>query len=108
MSAAARRYANALLELALEQGIASEVRDDLGAAREILDGHTELTQALDHPALAADKRRGLARAQYLCACGLAVIGDGALSAIGLTRYAFTFRRVRQTFRGTLAGLNAGQ
>jgi F-type H+-transporting ATPase subunit delta len=64
VSAAARRYANALLQLALEQDIAADVRDDLAAARQVLAGHAELRQALDYPALAAERRRSLARAVF--------------------------------------------
>lgn len=62
--AAARRYAQALLELALEQGVAADVRDDLRAGVAVVAGHDELRQALTHPAVAADRRRALAEAVF--------------------------------------------
>jgi len=64
VSAAARRYADALLELALEQDVASDVRDDLHDASRTLAQHADLRRALAHPALAAERRRGLARAVF--------------------------------------------
>lgn len=59
-AAVARRYADALLALALEKGQAEPVRDDLRGASAALAAHEGLRRALTHPALAAERRRALA------------------------------------------------
>jgi F-type H+-transporting ATPase subunit delta len=56
---AARRYARALLELALAQRAGEEVRRGLRLAATQLGAHPELRTALLHPAVAAEKKRAL-------------------------------------------------
>jgi F-type H+-transporting ATPase subunit delta len=58
---AARRYARALLEVALEQGGADSMRDALARAAELLAQHPELQRALTHPAVALDRKQAIAR-----------------------------------------------
>lgn len=58
---AARRYARALLEVALEQGSAEALRQELGQAAQLLADHPDLSAALSHPALAADRKQAIAR-----------------------------------------------
>jgi F-type H+-transporting ATPase subunit delta len=60
----ARRYARALLDLALEQGVAERVRGELAGARELLARQTELAAVLSHPALPADRRRAIVAAVW--------------------------------------------
>jgi F-type H+-transporting ATPase subunit delta len=55
----ARRYARALLDLALDSGEAEGLREELQAAALLLKRHAELAEALGHPALAADKKQRL-------------------------------------------------
>jgi F-type H+-transporting ATPase subunit delta len=59
--AAARRYARALLDVA-QEGEPAAVRDELRAARTLLEQHAGLAEALAHPALPAGKKLGLLRA----------------------------------------------
>jgi F-type H+-transporting ATPase subunit delta len=58
---AARRYARALLEVALEQGEADSMRDGLRRATELLAQHPELLRALTHPAVPADRKKAIVR-----------------------------------------------
>jgi F-type H+-transporting ATPase subunit delta len=60
-AAAARRYARALLDVALEQRLADRVRGELTEASELLSQHAELREALTHPGV-ADKRAPLVNA----------------------------------------------
>jgi F-type H+-transporting ATPase subunit delta len=56
---AARRYARALLELALAQGAGEDVRRGLRLAAGQLAGHPELRPVLLHPAVGMEKKRAL-------------------------------------------------
>ena len=58
---AARRYARALLEVALEKGEADSMREALRGADELLSHHPELQAALTHPAVAVDRKKAIAR-----------------------------------------------
>ena len=58
---AARRYARALLEVALEEGEADSTRDALRRADELLSHQPELQAALTHPAVAVDRKKAIAR-----------------------------------------------
>jgi len=58
---AARRYARALLEVALEQGSPDELRDELRQASDLLVEHPDLEAMLTHPALAVDRKQGIAK-----------------------------------------------
>lgn len=62
--AAARRYARALLDVAQEQADPAGVREELRATRSVLEQHAELSEVLAHPALAAEKKRGLIQAAF--------------------------------------------
>jgi len=61
---AARRYARALLDLALASGEAEGLRAELQRAVSVLEQHAELGVALGHPALTADKKRRLVEAVW--------------------------------------------
>jgi F-type H+-transporting ATPase subunit delta len=60
----ARRYARALLEIALEKGSASEVANRLREAADLLAGNAELRSILVHPAIGADKKKKIAAAVW--------------------------------------------
>lgn len=57
---AARRYARALLDVALDQGGAEALADDLGQAAALLAENAELHRALTHPGLPIERRRKVA------------------------------------------------
>lgn len=61
---AARRYAQALFELALERGQADEVRVALRSASATLAGSRELRAVLLNPAVSADRKAGIVRALW--------------------------------------------
>lgn len=54
-----RRYARALLDVALLKSEAERVRDDLRDVASSLRGHAELLRALSHPAVPAERKKGL-------------------------------------------------
>ncbi len=56
----ARRYARALLEVALEKGSAEALERNLGAASDLVLRLPELRRALSHPALSSEKKKKLA------------------------------------------------
>jgi len=60
----ARRYARALLDVALQQGDPEALRHELSAAAAVLESHAELRSALEHPALSAGARRKLVEAVW--------------------------------------------
>lgn len=60
MSAVARRYARALLDLCPSEAEAQAVREALAAARVLLSEHSDLGRTLSHPAVAADSRKKIA------------------------------------------------
>jgi F-type H+-transporting ATPase subunit delta len=60
LAGAARRYARALLDVALEKGDPARLREELGTVAGLLREHKAL--ALGHPALGAERRRALVRA----------------------------------------------
>src|SRR5262245_57289868 len=60
----ARRYARALLEVALEQKTAPAVAEGLREADELLSRNAELRTALLHPAVGADKKKKIAAAVW--------------------------------------------
>jgi len=63
-TALARRYARALLSLAVERGEAVRLRGELAEAVRLLGQHPTLLEALTHPAVGADKRRRLVAAVW--------------------------------------------
>ena len=60
--AAARRYARALLDVALAGGSAELLRRELDELRALLDGQRELAGLLIHPALAVQRKQKLVAA----------------------------------------------
>lgn len=58
---AARRYARALLDVALGQGGAEAVQSELRDLVVLLAEHSELAGALAHPALAIERKQAVAR-----------------------------------------------
>jgi F-type H+-transporting ATPase subunit delta len=61
-AAAARRYARALLDVALELRLAERVRGELAEASGLLSQHAELREALTHPGVAPANRAQLVSA----------------------------------------------
>lgn len=61
---AARRYARALLDVALAQQSAPAVRRELDATCEALRAHRDLAAVLTHPALAAEKKLAIVRGVF--------------------------------------------
>jgi F-type H+-transporting ATPase subunit delta len=55
----ARRYARAIFEVASAEGRARALRAELESAAQALASHPELSRALLHPALPAEKKRAL-------------------------------------------------
>jgi F-type H+-transporting ATPase subunit delta len=63
--AAARRYAEALLDVALERKVPPDaLRDELRGAAALLRAHKELAAALSHPALGGEGRKKLVAAVW--------------------------------------------
>lgn len=60
--AAARRYARALLDVALEKGAAADVRKQLEEAAALLGGNRELLAVLSHPAVSAARKQKIVAA----------------------------------------------
>ena len=58
-SGAARRYARALLEVAAIQNAGDAVRRGLSDSARLLAEHAELRAVLEHPALAAERKRAV-------------------------------------------------
>jgi F-type H+-transporting ATPase subunit delta len=58
---AARRYARALLAVALEQGSVDVLRKELRQAADLMAEHPDLLAALSHPAPAAERKQAIAR-----------------------------------------------
>jgi F-type H+-transporting ATPase subunit delta len=67
----ARRYARAVLELALERGHAEALRTELRAARQTLESHPDLRAPLLSPAVAAERKRDLVRRVWSASDGAA-------------------------------------
>lgn len=61
---AARRYARALLEVALERKSADALRGELGQAAALLREHPDLSATLSHPAIAAERKQEIARGVF--------------------------------------------
>ncbi len=62
--AAARRYARALLEVALAKGDPARLREELEQSAAVLEGNSELRQALTHPGLGGERRQRLVKAIF--------------------------------------------
>ena len=61
---AARRYARALLDVALQQGDAEALRRELREAAALLAAQKDLKSALEHPALPAEAKRKIVEAVW--------------------------------------------
>lgn len=55
--AAARRYARALLDVAVEKKSAEPIRGELAAMVALIAAHPDLAQVLAHPAVSAERKR---------------------------------------------------
>lgn len=60
----ARRYARAILEVAIAEGRARELRPELDEAARVFEVSPELQRALLHPAIAMEKKRALLAALF--------------------------------------------
>ena len=58
----ARRYARALLEVALEKGEAESLRAEIAAMVAVIAAHEDLAALLAHPAVSAERKRKLVTA----------------------------------------------
>ncbi len=67
----ARRYAQALLDLAEERNCSREVREALTAAGRLLVPGSELLAALDNPALPAERQQSVVSAVFPAQAGSA-------------------------------------
>ncbi len=61
---AARRYARALLEVALEAGDPASLQSELRTAAQTLEAHSDLHKALAHPAIAVDQKKKIVAAVF--------------------------------------------
>ena len=61
---AARRYARALLDVALQKGEAEALRRELRETADLLAAHKDLRSALEHPALSAEAKKKLVDAVW--------------------------------------------
>jgi F-type H+-transporting ATPase subunit delta len=64
----ARRYARALLDVALAQGDPAELREDLRRGAALLQSERELSGALTHPGLPSERRRAIVKAVFAGRC----------------------------------------
>ena len=89
----ARRYGRALLDVALEKGVAEPLRAELEAMVQVIAGHPDLAALLAHPAVSAERKRklvgavaGRARASDLLTRLLTMMGErdrlGLLPMVG--------------------------
>jgi F-type H+-transporting ATPase subunit delta len=62
--AAARRYARALVDVAVSAGVAERLRPELSEAAALLGANPELARALGHPAVPVEARRRLVAAVW--------------------------------------------
>lgn len=62
--AVARRYARALLDIALQDGSAESLRDELRAAAALLSEHKDLAAAMTHPAISHERKANVAAAVW--------------------------------------------
>lgn len=62
--AGARRYARALLDVALAQGTAAQVREQLRDAVALLEGHADLEAILSHPAVGPERKKKVVEAVW--------------------------------------------
>jgi F-type H+-transporting ATPase subunit delta len=62
--AAARRYARALLDVALKDGSAEKVREELRSALRLLREQKELLSALLHPAIPVERKKNIVAAVW--------------------------------------------
>ena len=92
---AARRYARALLDVAVQQGDPEAVRRELREATTLLAAQTELRSALLHPALPAERRTKLVdavwggRATKLTARLMALLAErGRIGLLGAIEESF--------------------
>jgi F-type H+-transporting ATPase subunit delta len=63
-AAAARRYARALFDVALQQGDPEALRREIRDAVAVLASHKDLRAALEHPALSSEAKKKLAEAVW--------------------------------------------
>ena len=61
-TAAARRYARALLDVAKQKKQAEGMKDELAAVARLVSGHKDLASLVAHPAVSAERKRKLVSA----------------------------------------------
>lgn len=101
----ARRYARALLDVALETGTPEDVARELRDAVKTIEGNAELRTVLHHPALHADKKRGIVSALWhegLTARLLALLAERGRLEL-LPAIADGFERAWNESRGVASG-----
>lgn len=60
----ARRYAQALLDVAAEKGDPAKLREELREVVKLMEEHEDLAAVLTHPALSAERKRGVLGALF--------------------------------------------
>ena len=106
--ASGRRYARALLDVALEKGQAEPLRDELFALADLLAGHSDLASLLTNPAVSAERKKKLAAAvaarakvSELSARLLAILGERDRLA-ELPNVAAAYAKLWNAHRGVVA------
>jgi F-type H+-transporting ATPase subunit delta len=104
----ARRYARALLDVALEKGNAEAVRAELQTTAGLIAGHADLSALLAHPAVSAERKRKLVGAvaakagvSELLARLLALMGERDRLAL-LPMVAAAYTKLWNAHRGVVA------
>ena len=104
----ARRYARALLDVALQKGTAEAVRTELSAIAGLIAGHADLAALLAHPAVSAERKRKLvgavaakAGASELLTRLLAMMGERDRLAL-LPMVAAAYAKLWNAHRGVVA------
>ena len=101
----ARRYARALLDVAVEKGTPENVARELGDAIQAIEGNADLRTVLYHPAIRGEKKRAIVGALWkdgLVARLLALLAERERLAL-LPAVAEEFERAWNERRGVASG-----
>lgn len=94
---AARRYAQALFELALERGQAEDVRAALRAVRATLQGSRELRLLLLNPAVSGEKKKAVVGALWSARAGAQGLVARLVQMLAERHRAGVLERVEEVF-----------
>lgn len=93
----ARRYAQALFELALERGQADGVRAALRAANTTIETHRELRGVLLNPAVSGERKKGLVRALWNATDGADALVSRLLALLAERHRIASLARIEELF-----------